>query len=290
MKVSVLCVVFGNLQEAIGNLEKLSSLDIIDEILILENSNVGDVNENFQLSLHNFPDLVVDKFSLYTKKRNLGFGPGVQYLIEQAKNEILLVINPDCEPDVEVVPQVSDHISSCTCTVAFGAIQEIDSRRLSNQPRFFPFLSLFTARELPSLLNYFSMPYFLGALFFVKRSEILEAGGYSKYFLYFDELDTTKKLHRSGKVVHFLDVQIGKHVGGTVTKISVDGFNPRMYYSAYFAVKFYSDYYRSLLVVIILNRILKCFRLLIRGNFEHSKWVFLGSIDGLLGKKPRGVS
>lgn len=284
-RVSLVCITYGNLSEALENLADLGNSHFVDEVLILENGDVENLQKLDSFNLEKISFFPFHKLRKYSAEANLGFGPGVQYLLSRAKNETVVVINPDCKPDIVGVFELITHLEECTCTVVSGTIYENGS--IYGYRYFVPFLGKTFARDLPKMLQKYAIQYFSGALFVMNRTKISQIGGYSKYFLYFDELDTTLKLHRNGFQIHQLDVFSGEHSGGSVANVLLDGFSPRMYYSSYFACKFYQDYFVILLPNLIVNRLLKMIWLVCCGHITLMKCVFFGTFDGISNKNPR---
>lgn len=170
----------------------------INEILLVDNSG-EDLSE--------FEDDIVE---VIHSKKNIGYGAAINLGIKNAKNELIIAVNPDIEITQWQLP--ADITPTCRILASgkpseWSAIRKFpsltcDILRLSLQNLARPFqwvshlsdkISLKDIRE-PKLVDWVS-----GALIISNKKTMAELGGFDEeYFLFFEEMDLCKRASSLG--------------------------------------------------------------------------------------------
>ena len=262
-------VSYGSCQDSMPTLKQLILNDLIQEIIILENKkenfqdwSIG--NTNIQLD-HEV--LTHEKLTVYNSDENIGFGPGMRKLFAITKTRYALIINPDCILTKNGFEDLYKHISDCNCAVTSGSLVRPDNHIDAKNP-YLNFLNSKSVMEASKEhKNFFKFSYFTGALALFDVPKLIEAGNYSDFFMYFDEIDTTLKLHRSGYEAHFIDAVVGIHLRGLTT---LDGGPNKSIFTAYWAsnsaIRFTRKHKPMLLPYVFFFRFLWAVKLFLSGQ------------------------
>jgi len=177
---------------------------------------------------------------------NLGFGKACNLGAQQAKNEYLLLLNPDAALYADTLPKALAFMQDPTnAKVGICGVQLLDesghiSRSCARFPsvtgfvfhavgldRFFPRLGHFMAewdhaqtREVDQVI---------GAFFLVRRAVFEALGGFDeRFFVYFEEVDFSRRASNAGwSSVYLADAQAFHAGGGTSNQIKAR----RLFYS-----------------------------------------------------------
>ena len=216
------------------------------EVIVVDNASSDDSSKRVKIE---FPQVI-----LIASDKNLGFGPGNNLGIQQAKGQYILLLNPDTEVIGPTLQTCVDYLEqqSQQRTAVIGIKQREPSGKLQESCGHFPSLKALVlqaifhllikggrvayARKLESRFKFEWMPlkamyqYFdfnavhevdwvMGA-FMLIRGDILKAsGGFDPYFkMYAEEIDLCFRIKAEGWSVKFYPGAEILHYGGASTK------------------------------------------------------------------------
>ena len=165
-----------------------------DEVIVVDNK----APEGGTASVRGNPavDRVIDS------PRNLGFPPAVNLGARQARNETILLLNPDAVPAPDLLQRMRRPPADWAAWM--GVVTLLDGQRLNTAGNRAHFLGFgWIGRFLEPVSALPSEPYttgFLsGACFAVRRSVWERLGGFpDHYFLYCDDIDFCHRLRLAG--------------------------------------------------------------------------------------------
>ncbi len=274
--IDIAIVSYGSKNMIEKNIALLSHSNLINKIYILENSkaSASDWNE-FNFSGGNICIIISDE--------NLGYGGGVRKLINQVTSSHCLILNPDCRPIEGALEILLSHQFNCNCVLVSGTLLnefgELDS--------YFPYVNLLTSKPTQvaadnNKSSFFRVSIFPGAFFLVDVERFKTTDGYSKMFLYFDEMDTVCRLRRNSHIFHLLDFQIGIHSRASTTGDSYDNKTPfTAYWSTRNAITVWAHYYRRYLPAILFFRSMNALKYISIGNSRAAFATIKGISQGL---------
>lgn len=277
--ISALIVSYGTCIDSIPTIEKLVSSELVSEVLVIENKR-GCIldwtpgrkeNEAIKFVLGH------KKLKVFESENNIGFGPAVQKLFLKARSQYALIINPDCIISENGLSELYEHMASCNCAVVSGCLirpnKQIDAKN--------PSMNLFSTKSRMNCKriskHFLRFTYFTGALALFDVSKLIKAGNYSSLFMYFDEIDTTKKLHKAGYEIHFIDKIVGTHSRGLTT---LDNKSKKSDFTAYWStnssIKFTRIHNPQFLPFVYIARFLWAVILFLKGQRRAALAVWEG--------------
>lgn len=274
--IDVAIVSYGSKDMIEKNLEFFRFSKMINSVYILENSKSHASDwETFAMKSLNIHVIISDE--------NLGYGAGVRKLIEQTTSSHCLVLNPDCRPIGGALELLLSHQIDCDCVIVSGTLMndlaELDSRS--------PYVNLLTSQPTQvaaekKVGSSFRFKIFPGAFFLVDIERFRNTYGYSKMFLYFDEMDTVCQLGRSNHIFHVLDNQVGIHSRASTTG---DSFNNKASFTAYWSTRnamvVWKTFFPWYLPTVLISRLINALRYFCIGNFHASYATLRGICTGL---------
>ncbi|WP_163070788.1 glycosyltransferase family 2 protein [Priestia flexa] len=133
--------------------------------------------------------------------------------------------------------------------------------------------------------------YICGASMFMKTSTFHEVGYFNEdYFLYYEELDYTRRMNKKGYKIGFSSSSIIYHKGGSSagskSKYNTSKSSLSEYYSNLSALKFTKSFHPAIFPLFFINRyLMKIAYLLIKRNFTLIKSLNKAYYDFLTNKK-----
>lgn len=227
-KVSVITVNFNSSDKLNTLIKSLSFIDtIVSEIIIIDN-NSKDVDKI---------DLKNKKIRLFKNKDNVGFAKAVNKGINLSKNEIVLLLNPDCIlTDSSPTKTLDKIVENKYIGMIGGKINYPDTTKphytATSKPNFFTGLFEFTNLKKIFPNNYFSNSFWVekntpintlkqvfslcGAYLFIRKNgkkhqNVLD----EKYFLYLEDLDLGYIVENNGQLAVFDPESHVTHIGGS---------------------------------------------------------------------------
>ena len=174
-----------------------------------------------------FPSVV-----LHAGARNLGYGAAANRLLADATTPYLLLMNADARAlpgSIEALESALDR-SPRTAVVGPRIIDEVG--HLQRSCRSFPTLGSYFVDQsgLRPVFDRFGLgdrqrrfdhhadrvvPWVLGAVLALRREAVQAVGGFDDgYFLYFEEIDLSRRLGSAGWATRFTADSVFRHVGG----------------------------------------------------------------------------
>jgi GT2 family glycosyltransferase len=274
--IDIAIVSYGSKNDIKANLALLSNSGLINAIFVLENSKAHASDwESFSVG-------TVD-FHVILSEENLGYGAGVRKLLDQIASSHCLILNPDCRPIEGALEILLQHQSDCNCVLVSGTLLN----GLGDLDSYFPYVNLLTSQPTQvgpkkNVNSIFRMSIFPGAFFLVDIERYRNSDGYSKMFLYFDEMDTVCQLSRNNQVFHLLDIPVGIHSRASTTG---DSFSKKTPFTAYWstrnAIVVWEEYFPWYLPSILVFRLMNALRYFFIGNYRASYATLSGICRGL---------
>jgi hypothetical protein len=224
-KISVLIINYNSEKHAIKLLKSLELIsNYISEILIVDNCS----GENFKVNQSN-------KIRIIKNSKNLGFAKAVNQGIKIAKNNIILLVNPDTYLENNSIINSIKLIYSDKKIAAIGGkiknqISNKYEQSANSKVNFF--IAIFEFTNLKKLFpnNYFSKKFWIkttqekpievesvcGAFIILRKKIKNELNLFNEdYFLYLEDIDFGNKINSLGyKVIYDPNSEIA-HVGGS---------------------------------------------------------------------------
>lgn len=212
-----------------------SSLDgsILKKVIIIDNDSKDD-------SVELLVKLNFEKLEIIKNKNNLGFGKACNIGAKFSTSDFILFLNPDAMVYEDTFIRLFNYISqNDTKDIAVYGVQLIgDDGKVQRTCARFPSLSNFIVKVLG--LSKFSLKNFrtyhmsewthdetkqvdhvIGAFYLIKREFFNIVKGFDeRYFVYFEDLDLSKKFYDNGyKTLYLSDVQAYHKGGGTSEQV-----------------------------------------------------------------------
>jgi len=213
-KISIIIVNYKT-DELILDLLKGLKNDNSIEIIVVDNSPKNTLKKNLP---------VRDDLKYYFTGKNLGFSGGNNYGISRAKGEWLFLLNSDTKTTTEDILELLKKTEKSGYLVSAPKLVQPDKQIQDNVGYFDNYfqnlINAIFAR--PRKLNCsgvkkpLAADYLTGAAMLVHRSVFDRAGFLDDkhYFMYFEDIDFSQRLHKSGfKVLYLPDIKI-VHYGG----------------------------------------------------------------------------
>mgnify|MGYP000437834958 CR=1 FL=1 len=194
-------------------------------------------NENFEIIVWNNSkedEISEDNIKIINSPCNIGFGPAVNRAVKLANFNYILLINPDCNFEVEVIYELYNFLSSNENVFAVSpkiiSNNKIwpSARRITN-----PFLLFFGRR---SIFRFFKLSKkflyldindkivevegLVGTFLMFKKDIFLKLGGFDeKFFFYAEDLDLSLRALKNGYKLFLLNYLVVEHKVGITRKI-----------------------------------------------------------------------
>jgi len=230
------------LKECIESIQKAEfSNCILNKVVVVDN----DSKDN---SLELLEALNYEKLEIIKNSDNLGFGKACNIGAKNSKSDFILFLNPDAIVYEETFKKLFDYIEkNDTSDVAVYGVQLIgDDGKVQRSCARIPSLSNFVSRSLG--LNKLNPKYFktyhleewnhnetkqidhvIGAFYLIKREIFNSINGFDeRYFVYFEDLDLSKRVYDSRyKTIFISEAQAYHKGGGTSEQVKAK----RLFYS-----------------------------------------------------------
>lgn len=206
---------------------------ILNKVVVVDN----DSKDN---SLELVEALNYEKLEIIKNQDNLGFGKACNIGAKNSQSDFILFLNPDAMVYEDTFKKLFDYIEQNDAgdIAVFGAQLIGDDGKVQRTCARFPKLLNFLVKVLG--LNKFSLKYFktyhmeewnhnetkeinhvIGAFYVIKREIFNKIQGFDeRYFVYFEDLDLSKRVYDSGyKTMYLSEVQAYHKGGGTSEQV-----------------------------------------------------------------------
>lgn len=212
-----------------------SSFDnsILNKIIVVDNDSKDD-------SIELAERLNFDKLKIIKNKDNLGFGKACNSGVKNSQSDFILFLNPDAMVYEDTFHKLFDYIekNDNSDVVVYGVQLIGDDGKVQRTCARFPNLSNFLVKVLG--LNKLNSKYFetyhleewnhnetkqidhvIGAFYLIKREIFNSINGFDeRYFVYFEDLDLSKRVYDSGyKTIYLSEVKAYHKGGGTSEQV-----------------------------------------------------------------------
>lgn len=216
------------LKECIESIQKAEfSNCILNKVVVVDN----DSKDN---SLELLEALNYEKLEIIKNSDNLGFGKACNIGAKNSKSDFILFLNPDAIVYEETFKKLFDYIEkNDTSDVAVYGVQLIgDDGKVQRSCARIPSLSNFVSRSLglnklnPKLFPSYTMQDWdhldtrevdqvMGSFFMIKRDVFEKLNGFDeRFFVYYEELDLSKRIKDAGYKTIFISEAQAYHKGG----------------------------------------------------------------------------
>lgn len=222
------------LKECVESVKKSSfENSILNKVVVVDN----DSKDN---SLELVKDLNYEKLEIIKNKDNLGFGKACNIGAKDSLSDFILFLNPDAFVYEDTFHKLFDYIekNDNSDVVVYGVQLIGDDGKVQRTCARFPKLRNFLVRVMG--LNKINSNYFktyhmeewnhnktkeinhvIGAFYVIKREIFNSINGFDeRYFVYFEDLDLSKRVHDSGyKTMYISEIQAYHKGGGTSEQV-----------------------------------------------------------------------
>ncbi|MCS7244743.1 MAG: glycosyltransferase family 2 protein [candidate division WOR-3 bacterium] len=192
-------------------------------------------NENIDVVVWNnssLEKLDYENIKVINSNINIGFGPAVNRAIKYTRNEFVLILNPDCNFELDAIYKMYEYLKNNEDVFAVSPKILTSSnkvwpsaRKLSN-----PFLLFFGRRSVLRFFNLSNEFLYLnrnekvievealvGTFLMFRKSVFLELGGFDeRFFFYAEDLDLSIRARKRGyKLILLNDIFVFHSVGIT---------------------------------------------------------------------------
>lgn len=222
------------LKECVESVIK-SSFDssILNRVIVVDNDSKDD-------SLELTERLNFDKLEIIKNKENLGFGKACNIGAKNSQSDFILFLNPDAMVYEDTFYKLFDYIEkNANSNVAVYGVQLIgDDGKIQRTCARFPKLRNFLVRVMGlnkinrEFFKSFSMEYWshnetkivdqvIGAFFLIKKDIFEQLNGFDeRFFVYYEELDLSKRVYDSAyKTMYLSKIQAYHKGGGTSEQV-----------------------------------------------------------------------
>lgn len=205
----------------------------LNKVIVVDNDSRDD-------SIELAEKLNFEKLDIKENKENLGFGKACNIGAKNSQSNFILFLNPDAMVYKDTFEKLFDYINHKVAKeIAVFGVQLIgDDGKIQRTCARFPSLSNFLVKVFG--LNKFSLKYFktyhmeewkhdeikqvdhvIGAFYVIKREVFNNIQGFDeRYFVYFEDLDLSKKVHTQGhKILYLPDIKAYHKGGGTSEQV-----------------------------------------------------------------------
>ena len=222
------------LKECVESVKKSSfENSILNKVVVVDN----DSKDN---SLELVKDLNYEKLKILKNKDNLGFGKACNSGVKNSQSDFILFLNPDAMVYEDTFHKLFDYIekNDNSDVVVYGVQLIGDDGKVQRTCARFPNLSNFLVKVLG--LNKLNSKYFetyhleewnhnetkqidhvIGAFYLIKREIFNSINGFDeRYFVYFEDLDLSKRVYDSGyRTIYLSEIQAYHKGGGTSEQV-----------------------------------------------------------------------
>jgi N-acetylglucosaminyl-diphospho-decaprenol L-rhamnosyltransferase len=193
-------------------------------VLVIDNAS----DDDSWRDLPEMPGLALERLST-----NLGFGPGVNHVLDSIDSEFLLIINPDCllvpEGLHSLVDELVEHpeagLVSGRIFDMSGNEQRGSRRQLPGPRRVLNEIFRFRSghgidlTHLPSPAEATAVEAVSGACMLLRTAAFRELGGFDSGFpMHFEDLDLMVRLQKAGWAVRLVPQVAISHAGGVSSR------------------------------------------------------------------------
>uniref|UniRef100_UPI003A951166 glycosyltransferase n=1 Tax=Halpernia sp. TaxID=2782209 RepID=UPI003A951166 len=221
-KVNVSVVLYNNdIEELKTAINCALGSELVDKVILIDNSETD--------SLKILKDLNPDRITYFFQNENMGFGSAHNVSIKisiENKTKYHLILNPDVEFSSDILQELYNYMEKNTdCGMVTPKIfyKTGELQRLCK--RIPTFIQLYGKRIFPkkiknkinarielhdfgydTLLN---VPYLSGCFMFCRTEALNKVDGFDdRYFMYMEDLDLTRSIHRYYKTIFYPNVSI----------------------------------------------------------------------------------
>lgn len=222
------------LKECVESVKKSSfENSILNKVVVVDN----DSKDN---SLELVEALNFEKLEIIKNNENLGFGKACNIGAKDSSSDFILFLNPDAMVYEDTFHKLFDYIekNDNSDVVVYGVQLIGDDGKVQRTCARFPNLSNFLVKVLG--LNKLNSKYFetyhleewnhnetkqidhvIGAFYLIKREIFNSINGFDeRYFVYFEDLDLSKRVHDSGyRTIYLSEIQAYHKGGGTSEQV-----------------------------------------------------------------------
>lgn len=237
MKNNEITVVVVNWNSGDQLKECINSLKGVYPVVVVDNNST----DNSLSAIENF-----EKVEIIKSKENLGFGKACNLGAKNIKSEFLLFLNPDATASPEILKRVHEFMSvPSNKDVGICGVQLLEesghvARSCSRFPTPWRWIvhAMGLQKVVPKLGHRMAewahdstrqVDQLIGAFFFVRRLIFEDLRGFDEqFFVYFEEVDFSKRAHQAGwKSVYLAQFQAFHAGGGTSNQVKAR----RLFYS-----------------------------------------------------------
>ena len=232
MKLSIIIVNWNSCNLTQKCIEKIQENVFNQGVEIIVIDNASDIFDEFKFKRHPY-NVIIHK-----NKTNIGFGKACNFGAQLAKGEFLLFLNPDVEINKDTLLKSISIFESNERELRLGAlgIQLTDGDGVQKTCATFPntWNIICETLRLNKINPFFFkgirdenfdhcssqlVDHVIGAFYLIKKSLFEELKGFDpEYFVYYEDLDLSNRLKRTGKKILYTTKISAKHIGGGSTK------------------------------------------------------------------------
>lgn len=159
------------------------------------------------------------KVRLIESKENLGFAKGVNLGVNQAKSDLVLLLNSDTVLKKEAFERIVEFMHSRDdAGVVGGKLKNKDGSTSSSYSRFYGlweiFLLLFWRKEKSNLRKPSRVDWVSGGFMLVKKDVFDALGGFDPhFFMYIEDMEFCYRAKKEGYSVYYDPEAVVEHVG-----------------------------------------------------------------------------
>lgn len=219
------------LREAVASITEFGA-NVVSKVIVVDNHSSDDSLSGVEANAAGLP------FSLHVIRNptNMGFGAACNQGAKQAQSEYLLFLNPDTALFADTLSKALTYMQDpANARVGICGVQLLDEQgRISRSCARFPSARRFLAHALgldrlfPQLGHFMAdwdhrqtrvVDQVIGAFFLVRRETFEALGGFDeRFFVYFEEVDLSRRARDAGwRSVYLADAQ-AFHVGGGTSR------------------------------------------------------------------------
>jgi N-acetylglucosaminyl-diphospho-decaprenol L-rhamnosyltransferase len=210
-------------------LAALEAAPLCRQIVLVNNGNSPQIMAS--LRARHMP-----KLTLVDGHGNVGFGRGCNLGAKVAREDLLLLVNPDCLIDAQTLPNLAAALTQHPNALVGGALRNLDGteqrgcRRgeLTLWSAFVSFTRLsragaqagiwrdFNRTQEPRPTTIVDMPVVSGALMAISRDMFDKVEGFDPtFFLHVEDVDLCRRVRQGGERVMFAPDATALHIGAT---------------------------------------------------------------------------
>jgi GT2 family glycosyltransferase len=282
----VVIVSYGNVADVIELVEQIRHEPNVRKVFVQENDNKSHAkwltkSQEFLIATHLNDILGVKtehQVMVYLSEANMGFGPANRQLITLSEADYVLSVNPDVEWFSGQLAELHNGLDELNCQAVAGMVREPSG----GVDASFGQVSLLTGKPGVSR-DVLTSPLkcgrvgrkvitYPGSNLLAHAESLQLAGGFSDYFLYYDEADLVVRLEKHDMTSYVLPVFVGTHGRAQSTGDKVGQRSAvTTYYATKFSLKFAKDHTPATYPVFFVARIAYCLVLLAKRQTKASR-------------------